>query len=387
MHSWTRRAAITAGAAALTAPTFAQSASDRDVPMWVGSGGNLMVRFTIDRTPSLGMVDNGLAASMLDLGYARERQLESSKDLTFAGLPTVTKDMMRFALGPANVRRRPTLIDLSAFAPERGERLRGIIGLDLLDQARTVFDFDNGVLRMSPRGRSVQMPPGTGSLPFLLSYVRMGGNAKIALPSVDCSLEGSDRIETRINLGSYAPLMVTEGKLAESWFRTGRPWSDAAAFRQGIVASAQTKNILTTLQSVQLGPFRLRNVPVEIISTEDPSAPTVATIGPQLLSRFLAAVDTADRRLLLSPGKTFDAPFHKSAIGIGFRPDGANLRVTHVASNGPAQEAGVKVDDLVTRLNGETPDRAALRTLKPGDSVELILDDGSKRVFTAREYY
>lgn len=383
MGEWTRRSALggSLGAlgAALGGGAWAESAGPVD--MWLSAVGNLFVGAKLDGKPATMLIDPGNPASLLDVAFATAQGLASDKDVGPTGAPTRLKKPIRFDVGPVNRAVSPQLTDFSTYPPERGQVVSALVGGDVLNETRLVLDFDNERLTATPKNK--RFDPPLGALPL-----RRAKEDKRRY-WIDIRIEDVGPIQTLVGLNNYAPLLVTDGPITDNWFKSGRPWSDTLALRQSATSSAQLKNIVTMVDHVDIGPFRVNNVPVEIIRTPQGQMPgsTTAIIGPPLLARFLVVMDGVADRLMLAQGRDIGRPFHKQTTGIGAKFEGDRLRVMHVGANSPAVAAGVALNQVIVAVDGAAPSRDALRNVKAGDQVELKFDDGSTRSFEAREYY
>jgi hypothetical protein len=106
-------------------------------------------------------------------------------------------------------------------------------------------------------------------------------------------------------------------------------------------------------------------------------------LGDGVLQRFNIAIDYRNRRLALTPNKSFDRPFEWDMSGLWLQPDAQGaLVVDFVVEDSPARAAGVLVGDVVTTVNGRDVKPADLSSLRetlrnPGQQVDItILRDG-----------
>jgi hypothetical protein len=283
-------------------------------------------------------------------------------------------------LGPNGASEQAVLIDLTPFDAVDNRKVVAIIGRSLLKQSLMVMDFDNNALSLFGRRDDYVPPPA----------MRIAKLGKIdgELPGFSISIEGV-AMNAVIDLGSYAPLMVTDGAVTKAWIADGRKWSTQFAFHQGVMQTAQSTNIMATVKSVNVSGFELKDVPIEsyVPIQPRPDGKPLAVIGPQFLSRFLATLDLSQLKLGLAPGREFATPFWKNLIGIGMRPTDEGAVVMHVGDNSPGLEAGFKRDEVIRTINGQPPSRQTLRALKAGEEVVVEMTDGTTRKLMAREYY
>jgi hypothetical protein len=76
-------------------------------------------------------------------------------------------------------------------------------------------------------------------------------------------------------------------------------------------------------------------------------------LGSGILKRFNVTFDYANKRMLLTPNKAFEAPFEWDMSGLRLEPVDAGLRIGDVLADSPAADAGLAVNDVVTHVNGK----------------------------------
>jgi putative serine protease PepD len=85
-------------------------------------------------------------------------------------------------------------------------------------------------------------------------------------------------------------------------------------------------------------------------------------------------------KLLIENGK---ATYPVIGVNIG-QADGDGVRLSEVDGDGPADKAGLQVDDVVTEIDEQPVSTAeelivAVRTHRPGDQVTLTYERGGRR--------
>lgn len=108
------------------------------------------------------------------------------------------------------------------------------------------------------------------------------------------------------------------------------------------------------VESVTIGRHRVGGVVAGFVSP-DHQGPVFheAVAGMELLSRFNLVFDYPGRRLFITPNRSFAKPFEHEMTGAGlFRGEGDWLEVVRLNPGSPAAEAGLKLGDRVTRIDG-----------------------------------
>lgn len=98
---------------------------------------------------------------------------------------------------------------------------------------------------------------------------------------------------------------------------------------------------------------------------------------------FAIPIDQA-RRTADEIAKTGKATQTVLGVSVNDNPQGG-ARIVSVVADGPAQKAGLQQGDVVTQLDGRKIDTsdalvAAVRAHKPGDTVKLVLNNGSRTI-------
>jgi|GEM_PF-3898973 len=98
------------------------------------------------------------------------------------------------------------------------------------------------------------------------------------------------------------------------------------------------------LESIDLGPYRFCNVPVE----EGP----LNSVGAAILGRFDAEYDFSNRIAYLKPGSRMHDPAPRPRIGCRFYPLGEATMICQVVAGSPAEAAGLRVGDSLRSVDG-----------------------------------
>lgn len=136
---------------------------------------------------------------------------------------------------------------------------------------------------------------------------------------------------------------------------------------------------LTTLKEVKLGPYKFRNVPVNVF--EDlynvTSYPHLGgLIGNDLLRRFNVTVNYEKREIHLLPNSHYNDAFDYAYSGIELYYVEGRIIIGDVAKGSPAEAAGLLEGDVVVAVNTNfsqnmTQYKTALQSA--GDKVRLIV--------------
>lgn len=107
-------------------------------------------------------------------------------------------------------------------------------------------------------------------------------------------------------------------------------------------------------------------------------------LGIELLKRFLVTFDYKNSRIYLKPNSYLGDPFTFNTAGFQFqKSDGGNFIVNYIIKNSPAEEAGLKLKDLVTEINGGPANLISANTLdkmikQESTSLKLVVQRESQ---------
>jgi hypothetical protein len=111
---------------------------------------------------------------------------------------------------------------------------------------------------------------------------------------------------------------------------------------------------MTVLKEVKLGPYKFRNVPIYVFDDvyNITSYPYLGGIlGNDLLRRFNVILNYDRRDFYLLPNKHFNEPFDYSYSGMELYFVDGQVIVGDVAKGSPAEDAGIKEEDVVISIN------------------------------------
>jgi hypothetical protein len=158
---------------------------------------------------------------------------------------------------------------------------------------------------------------------------------------------------------------------------------------------------LTTLHEIIFAGVALPQVPA-LVWPDSKTTPTAsAFIGLGVVSRFHLIIDSSHDALYATPyAHTVSAPWAKERLGLGLTPKDSHLAVRFVAPGSPAQAAGFKSGDVITRIDldstgeaqtqlwpGSAPVALALQAVPVGSSVAITTEDGSVKSVRLTDFF
>jgi hypothetical protein len=348
-----------------------------------GLQGHIIVPVTIEGVAGYAVLDNGSSTTMIDRKFAEEQSI-SHGPLARMLIRTIRGGFefgqpARVAIGSVHEKVTPLVVDIGIASLAAGADLIGIVGEEVFERHVVAIDFvRNEITLYDPR-----------------SYVPTPGLVQLSLdskykgrPRLPGSIEGEGDREVTFDLGATRFAKIEEGKLANRMMADGRPWIPNASgvIHDGEFMRHDGRTITT--KEIAFAGFVLRDVPTDI-APKDSVAPSDVLLGVEALSRFDLIFDVGGKRMWMRPNAAYDQPFPHRVVGVDVKISSAAgaVEVLSVAVNSPAERAGLRQGDIITRIDGHIAMPDALARVKEGDTVELERKDGSKVRINAARFY
>lgn len=297
----------------------------------------------------LAIVDTGCDYSVLDQRF--EPRLEAPVESAMTG--TATGSISRNLYRPPAIRisalpgleileiKKIVLFELGRLSEKVGFQVDAALGVDFLSTKVLRINYDSNLMTfVSRQDRN-----------------RDGHSLKIVY-------EGGSkvpRLRTRVSDEGYFPLFLDTGSsgsidLEPAVFnRLARKKRIVIDSEGSVVGAAGIGHVrMGLLDQIEIGPIRLRNVPVR--ESHLPS------IGLQLLERFETEFDFVEKTVDLRPGKRFHLPARRNLSGI--EQSLIHGKITIFSSRDRAAEAGIRPGDIITKINGQSSAEFTLTQLR-----------------------
>jgi len=314
------------------------------------------------------ILDTGCTGTIFDVAFQPELgQAKRPLKAATAGKPIV---MQVFAaphafIGPFDLAECNEVVctNFKALAPNLGREVHGVLGMDFLKKHVIQIDFDEGRMAFLDDQAHDRRVWGQE---FLITYNRMKA------PQMKVSVEGQPERDFVLDTGSD-----TSGAMATDSFRLAvaqgglKPVDTSMNTVTGVVKSRQVRT-----GRVTLGQFEYRG----LIFTEGNSD----RLGLGLLSRHVVTFDFSHDRLYLKKGKNFDKRDEAGMCGVSLtRPEGRTV-VSAVYKGEPAAKAGIKVADVLLKLQGRDASTYQMWEIRdllrsgPGKEITVTIQRGDE---------
>lgn len=330
-----------------------------------------------DRGPHQFVFDTG-GSNILDLSVARELglTLEGASEARGAGAASQqawTASVDRATVGPVTMSSQTfRVLSLDAIRRAIGfRRLDGIVGRELIDRFVVDIDYGNSTLQFIDRTRWTPSPAWAGAMP--LTFLD-------GIPAVQATVDGRSGtfiIDTgdRSSLTLFGPF-VKHHRLRERYQRRVRAIT-------GWGVGGPIPADVTRVMNFSLGAYEVRQVVTRMPTLETGGFATseaAGSIGNGILKRFQVAFDYRSKRMLLVPNAAYGKPDPADRSGLWLSLADGGFQVMSVVAGSPAAASGIRVDDIVTAVDGVAAVdlflvdlRERLKVDEAGSSVRLKL--------------
>ena len=322
---------------------------------------HIVLKVTVDKSRPLSFVfDTGAGRGIIDIDRARELglNLQGRVRVGGAGAQTQTGAMVQDArwslVGMENFSQPVSLaIPLGHIAARFGNDFDGIIGSEFIKEFVVEVDYENRLLKLHDRSTFKYTGPGE-SIP--IEFNNQGH------PHLEAEITPIDSKPVRakfvLDLGSGGALALHSPFVKEHRLLEGKGTTIRAIGVGG--AGGQSLGKFGRVAELKIGSFKIAN-PMTLFSQDEAgafsNAALAGNIGQRIAGKFKLFLDYGNRRIIFEPTKSFPETFDRANPGIALRAEGQNFktfRITDVLENSPGTEAGLRIDDLIMKVDDKS---------------------------------
>ncbi|HEV2501740.1 MAG TPA: aspartyl protease family protein [Mesorhizobium sp.] len=345
----------------------------------------LIVDAVLDGEILPALIDTGTSHTILDLGVAQRKAMPlrhlGSFDVFGKTVETRGTDFTSFEFGGLRERRETiAVLDLSDLQAQLGTPFAIVVGADVLSAHALQVDWDRNRLRLLPSGASA-LPAGSKA------PLEMTPDGPF---ETRISINGREFDRAAIDTGADADLIMRNAVLPRLAIASDRMTDRVSQ----VIGRIQVEGLFRA-DTVQFAGLHFERVPTSTAESAVSGFPQFdVLVGMGLLERFNFIIDAPAKRMVLSPRETSvpDRPSSTSGVIGNYTAEG--LVLLHVMRGSPAAKAGLKVNDRICKVDGQTVDatwqngvQRAWSVGKPGRKVSLTHCNGHETTLTLKAFY
>jgi hypothetical protein len=234
------------------------------------------------------------------------------------------------------------VIDLGNLPQIEGTPIDGLVGYEMFRRFDVQIDYAKKTLTISDP-RNFVSPPGATVLDFKLA----GTN-----PKISATLDGMP-VALTVDTGSRDSLTMSSPFVRAHSLVKKYAASPEAVIGWGVGGAARGRP--ARFGALQLGDLNIEGIAGNLFVGDKGafSDPDIAgNLGGGVLRRFTVAFDYANRKMYLTPNADFGKPDTFDRSGLWLFADGDVLKIVDVAKGSAAEHAGLRVNDLITKIGG-----------------------------------
>jgi hypothetical protein len=315
-----------------------------------GGGDVILVPVTLRSTEWQFMLDTGFSSSAIDVSLRRElgpargtEELETplgAIDVSFFDLPAGSR------MGSIDFRDEAVvgLIDFEAVRRASGHPVFGVVGMDFLARYVVQLDPDEGKLRI------YEKPPPVFAKPVVIEFLK-------GKPYVRATINAQQTQALLIDTGYYSS--ASAGLTSETIEKLIGSGSVKASVRESHIATvAGEGRSIRILNIASLGVGGATAFDVEFAETG------WDVLGLTFFARFKTTFDFQNGKVYLVPGKRAAERDHPDRSGLHIWKLADDVVVRTVDDDSPAAKASIETGDVLSRINGKTPNNVSLHELR-----------------------
>lgn len=349
------------------AAAFGQTRKPFAIPVEVSNNIVLMQVSVNNSKPLSFILDTGASGTVIsesrakELGLKLEGQTDASTQGGSIGAAYVKDALLQLSKDAELPKTTLTAIRLNGLDSGFGRRIDGILGYEIFNRYVVEIDYASKVVRFH-EPQTFKYPGRGETIPISIEENTPFVRAKVAT-SEKQSFEG----EFLINTGSTGTLYLNSAFVARNKLLRLVPNAKSITF--GALLAGKSAGRIGRMNSLQFGGIVVAN-PVTNFSqnTEgDDATEFGGMIGSEVLRRFKLIIDYSRKQITLEPSEQVTEPYEFDMSGASLAAGGKGFKIFKVRTlieNSPATEAGLRVGDIITAIDGKPTTEMTLEQIR-----------------------
>lgn len=310
---------------------------------------HLFLDVTIDGTETLWVLDTGASASVIDSEFADALGLEKSGTVTGQGAGSTVEvafvQMPAFSVGGIEFDPQTVAsIEVSPLFRRMSElEVAGILGYDFLSRFTARVDYANETLTFYEPAAFAYEGDGT------VLEAPLKGNCFSVPATVDGVHSGSWNLDLGATGATFHYPYAEETGLLE------RPGVEGVGFGAG----GRIASLRSAFDTIEFGGFVVERPLIAVPRQDMPGGfgggELIGNLGNRLFRHFVLYLDYENQRVIVERGADFERAFPTPKAGFAtWLSDAGDYEIFHVAPGTPGADAGLRIGDVVLRVDGVT---------------------------------
>lgn len=263
---------------------------------------------------------------------------------------------------------RGVTISMAGTWPMIGQRVYGNIGREILRHFVVEFDYEAKMITFYD--------------PAKFRYARRGQHFTLPIQG-QLVVPGGGPIASEFTIDTGAGGTIVTAPLVKDHHLMERVAQKVPSPSHGI-GNGVSEDVVGRITQLRLGAYALSQPLVALSQDTEGSLAHDAfvNIGGNILSRFTVTIDYIHHEVILEPNGHFAEPFAADASGLVLEALGEDFRtfaVKGVVAESPSANAGIKVNDIISEMDGVPARKFALWELQ-----NLLKKSGTERRITIK---
>ncbi len=330
-----------------------------ELPLEVSDRGHTFIKVSVNDSEELNFVfDTGATAEVIDTKVAEKIGIKSEYKQPVKGASG--EEFYDIALNEKLklntielVSRAMVIKDLSNLNVLSDEKIDGIIGATLLSKYITNIDYSNKKIVFYKDDNKINVE-GFTKIPFTFKT-----NIPIPLIKVGFTLENGESFEGNVLFDSGAGLSLSVNSPYNKKNKLSKK-AEKTLLRKSSGLGAESYDERIRIKTLQLEGFSFTNLPIELSGATEgvlASSDFMGILGAKIIQRFNVVLDYNTKTMYLKPNKTYNNQFEFPLSGVQLKKVNDTIIVNHVSKNSEAYLKGLRENDVIISVNGDSSKR------------------------------